>query len=125
MQKIPIILPYPRYLKFIEGVYELSEKNFISLQAKHAQTILLSAQRLKATIFTCIRNEFHIFASGSGYQDRVGFSLEIDPELNVVAQGYRIVITSERITVQGKDEAGLYYGCCTLGQLFQYYSSDI
>ncbi|MFZ2095590.1 MAG: family 20 glycosylhydrolase [Anaerolineales bacterium] len=123
MQKMPLLLPNPLFIRYTEGVCELRDKNFILLPAKQAQSILFSGLQLKAAILACTQKEFNIIAGVSGSQDQVGISLQLDPELNIEPQGYRIVISPERITIQGKDEPGLFYACYTLSQLFQYYSS--
>jgi hexosaminidase len=123
MQKKPTLLPNPRNLKLTEGVCEFNEKNIIQLQAKQPQSILFSALQLKKAISSCTGKEFSITASTTVPAEQVGISLQLDPLYKFKPQGYQLVISPVRISIISQDEPGLYYACCTLGQLFQYYSS--
>jgi len=45
--------------------------------------------------------------------------LSLDPNLNLKAEGYTLSITNEKISVTGKDTAGLFYGLMSLSQLME------
>ena len=40
-------------------------------------------------------------------------------------EGYQLTITTDAITITGKDEAGIFYGVCTLNQLIQQYKTQL
>ena len=64
MQKVPILLPNPRKLKFTEGICNLQEKKVILL-SNHPQSLLFSATRLKNALTTYHYPEMEIHASNS------------------------------------------------------------
>ncbi|WP_149273655.1 family 20 glycosylhydrolase [Pareuzebyella sediminis] len=46
-------------------------------------------------------------------------TLIIDTGLDIPQQGYTMKITDETVAISAKDDAGLFYGCMTLGQLLE------
>ncbi|MFT7163072.1 MAG: hexosaminidase, partial [Bacteroidia bacterium] len=44
---------------------------------------------------------------------------DIDSSLDLKPEGYTLTISEEQIVISGKDEAGLFYGFQTLGQLIE------
>lgn len=44
-------------------------------------------------------------------------SLEIDPQMELPAEGYILDVTSERVSIQAKDRGGLFYGMASVMQL--------
>ena len=45
--------------------------------------------------------------------------LKIDTALNLKSEGYVLSIDDEKITIKGKDKAGLFYGLMSLSQLME------
>jgi hypothetical protein len=46
-------------------------------------------------------------------------SFEVQPDLDLKEEGYLLDLTGEKITIQAKSKAGLWYGLMTLGQLLE------
>lgn len=123
MQKVPCLIPNPRSMKFTEGISAFLNKSIILLQSDRPQNTIFSALFIKKSIQSGYNKEFDISASASVPPELVGIRLVIDPRIKENAQGYRLTIAPDIIDIQAKDEPGLWYACCTLAQLIQYYAS--
>lgn len=55
---------------------------------------------------------------GEGNQEKPQLIYQIDPTVELPAEGYTLTITEKQISITAKDEAGLFYAFTTLGQLF-------
>jgi len=106
-------------------------------QETHANNLLPIPQRYESSGYSKIRPEqalTHYAAPGSELsvlkdlfstiqavqqQAKARLVSSIDASLDLPAQGYRLVIDQERISVVGKDRPGLFYGFMTLLQLIE------
>jgi microcystin degradation protein MlrC len=55
-------------------------------------------------------------------QDQAHILYDINPQLNTPAEGYQISIKDGKISLHGKDQAGLFYAFITLSALLEEYS---
>jgi hypothetical protein len=122
MHNIPTLLPTPRNIKLTDQVCNLSEKKLILLDTEHPQSLLFSAKRIQAALDLQYHLELEIYAGKTAILDRVGITLLLNSQLHIKQQGYRLIITPDGILIEAMDEPGLFYACCTLIQLLQYYS---
>lgn len=53
--------------------------------------------------------------------DQANVVFDLDPQMNTPAEGYQISIKDRKITLTGKDQAGLFYAFITLDQLIKDY----
>ncbi len=123
MQNLPILLPTPRNIQLSEGVCTLSkENNIILLNLDYAQAGLFSAARLRDALKAFTKTEMQINASHLSDTKNVAATLRVAEHFPIKRQGYHLKVTPQGIEIEAVDEAGLFYGCCTLIQLTQYYS---
>ena len=122
MQNIPILLPTPRNLKLTGGIYTLHDKCLILLDNNHPQSLLFSALRIGNALFANHYPKMEIYASSAIQPESVGITLRLDSHINTKLQGYKLKITPAGISIEARDEPGLFYACCTFIQLLQYYS---
>jgi hypothetical protein len=111
------LLPMPRELKFTSGSYLLKANKRIVLQAEQAGDLLLSAQRLQMALSNLARVDWALAATAPA-QD-TGVTLRVDSAQVTHAQGYELTITPDAITIVAHDNAGVFYGVCTLIQILE------
>jgi hypothetical protein len=109
----------PRKIIFPGGHQSLSANALIAIssaelyfEAHFAQRALLDFAGLSWPIVV-----------GQGYE-HTGLMLVLDNSLEH-DQGYRLTVENGRITIQGADAAGIFYGVCTLRQLLQLYAGAV
>ncbi len=123
MSILPSLLPAPHSLKLIGGICKLYDRSLIQLAADHPQSLVFSASRLQHALKSYDQLAFEIYAGQATQLGNIGITLLLKQQSGIKPQGYRMHVTSEGIVVEACDEPGLFYGCCTLNQLFQYYSA--
>jgi hypothetical protein len=121
MNNVPVLLPAPRNLKLTDGICTLYNKRLILVDHDHPQLILFSALQLQDAINAYHHQKLEIYASSAVQLDPVGVTLRHTPQLNIKHQGYILNITPTGISIEARDEPGIFYACHTLIQLFQYY----
>jgi hexosaminidase len=119
--KTPILLPLPHQLSFTEGNFPLSNNRLIIIDSDHPQSLIFSASRIKDAINSFLGYQWEIVASIAVPQEDICLSLHIETDKISHPQGYSLQITPQLILIEAHDEAGIYYGCCTLVQLLQNY----
>jgi hexosaminidase len=122
MQNIPVLLPTPRELELIGGLFTFQDNNLILLDNDQPQSLIFSALRLRDAVNDNHFAKTEIYASGAFQMESIGITMRLDPQLNIKPHGYCLKITPARISIESRDEPGLFYACCTLVQLFQYYA---
>lgn len=122
MQNIPVLLPTPRSLKLTNRLCKLHDKNLILLDNGLPQSLLFSALRVQDALTAYHYPKMEIYASSAIQRKYVGITLRLDPKLDIYPQGYWLKITPAGISIDARDEPGLFYACCTFVQLLQYYS---
>jgi hexosaminidase len=122
MDTIPTLLPAPVELQFCHGLCDLRHKSLILLESDHPQTMVFSALRLQLAINTHLHIPLEIYAGKFSQLDQVGIILRFDPNLHLKPQGYRLQITPSEILVEAQQAEGIFYACCTLIQLVEYYT---
>jgi len=120
----PILLPYPRSLKIIDGFYTFSTNRLILLESEHPQSILFPGTQIQKAIITQLGLKYEINASTTILQELVGVVLRIAPVHLENHQGYLLHITPSSICIEANNEQGLFYGCDTLIQIFDYFLSE-
>ena len=121
MAQTPSLLPIPRHITLNHGYIQLTYKQLICLDCTHPNRLLFPARRVQQALLAHLGLNYELNASPAVPEDRVGILLRLAPGLDMHPQGYSLDITPADITLQAKDEAGLFYGCCTLVQLIQNY----
>jgi hypothetical protein len=120
-QKIKTLVPQPQRYEPQAGAFTAPTDVLIHL-VNAAPSIYPVAQRLQAVLADS-GIEAEITASDS-FVETPHVVLRLDADDAVYVQGYRLTITPDRVTITGADEAGLFYGVITLGQLIALYGDE-
>ncbi len=111
-----LLLPQPRRVERQDQAYVLQPDRLIWLDSAAPQRLCFAAQRFRQALIDRAGLTWPIVA-GATATDRVGLTLRLTPERIPQPQGYELTVEPERITITTHDEAGLFYGICTLIQL--------
>jgi hexosaminidase len=112
-----VLLPLPRKLTLLTGEIRLSGGKLILIDTTQTQELLFAATRWQRALLKRANIHWEITASKAVPAEQIGVTLRIDPSRVPHRQGYELLIGSESINITGSDEAGVFYGVCTLIQL--------
>ncbi|MDO8968674.1 family 20 glycosylhydrolase [Algoriphagus sp.] len=103
------------------GPKEKSDAHFVVLPSPSSFEITgkskLASSDLES-VFLVAKDHFTSGKSLSDFQnDQISFALE--PELEVKSEGYVLEITDRKVEIKSSNDAGLWYGLMTLGQLLE------
>ena len=115
----PLLLPAPRRLTLTGGEIPLDSERLILIQAESPQALLFTAQRLQRALLARWGPGWEISAGSAVPAGLVGLCLQLDPALQLPAQGYELAVSSEGIRIRASDPAGIFYGACTLIQIIE------
>jgi hypothetical protein len=117
------LLPIPRQIEFTEEGYKLSEKGQILLDGPQPADLLFTARRFQESILKRLGLVWEIVTRQDDNPDEPADSsclrLDLDPERDILEQGYNLEITPEGVLILGRDAAGIFYGVCTLIQIVE------
>ena len=119
MPDSPLLLPAPRALRLADGAYPLPDHRLIVLDSDAPQALLFSACRLQAALHRRSGQAWAIVASTSVPQADIGVTLSVVPGGACHAQGYRLTVSPDGISVVAATPAGIFYAVCTLCQLIE------
>ena len=111
------LLPNPRKITPLEGLYVFQPGKLIQVDSPEPQGLLFSVSRFQQALQTSLGLSWQTAAGWAMPKVEVGLSVSIVPHLVTHPQGYRLEITSQGISLRGHDAAGVFYGVCTLNQL--------
>lgn len=111
------LLPIPRHLEPCRGANPLPPDRLIRLECPSPQYLFFSASKLQQFLRTHLGLHWQINASSSAPTDRSGITLRLAPAEVTHPQGYKLTITHQEMLIQAHDEAGIFYGVCTLIQI--------
>jgi len=117
------LLPLPRQLDFAPGSYSLAPGRLILVgdgTTAHSVSIRIraAAVRLQKAL-AAAGLDWELTASPAVPPQLIGVALRLSPHPLTQPQGYRLQITTAGITIEGQDEAGIFYGVCTLIQIIK------
>ena len=121
MDKQPVLLPNPQHLKIGDDFYIFTANQQILLVSEHPQSIFFSGTKIQNAIFNKLGIYYGI--NTNFLEPQVGIALRIVPGLGEGRQGYHLHITPASISIDANTEQGIFYGCCTLIQVLEYYLS--
>jgi hexosaminidase len=117
---LSLLFPRPQQFTLTQSTFLLPDEPGIRL-AYDPQRIRFAAQRLQHTLS---ERGLYPRMTAADFSDnrRTGvwdspIILDVNPILLGRPQSYRLVINERGISVTGADEAGLFYGVCTLQQI--------
>lgn len=117
MEPVYQFLPNPRQLKWGKGRHELAQSKHIRLEHPEPQALSFSAGRLQQALRCHLGLDWGIIASWASPKNAVGVTLRLNRDELRYPQQYSLKIKPSQIVIEGHDEAGIFYGICTLVQL--------
>lgn len=115
----PRLLPQPRSVTELDQICSLRDDLFILLDGPDPQALCFTAQRFQAALHRVCGLRWSLLASSAVPYDLIGLILRLAPEQVKQPQGYELRIGPGSITLEAHDEAGLFYGVCTLIQILE------
>ncbi len=115
----PHLLPAPRHVKWLEGVFALAPGKLIRLNADAAQSLRFAATRLRDQLRERFDLEWALSAGRDLPLAEIACTLAVLPEAIPQPEGYRLRITPTGILIHAHDAAGAFYAVCTLKQLLE------
>jgi len=112
------LIPIPKSLTITEGNFSLNSGRIIAYGISKNTGIRFTARLLQKTLKE--KGLQFSIAAGIASGESPEITLLINPEKVTNPQGYNLVVSSKNITITAHDEAGLYYGVLTLGQIITY-----
>ena len=113
------LLPQPRQLEVLSHRYHLAAERFILLDVPQPQHVLFAPRRFQQALTERLRVPWDLIASPATPRDQIGLVLSLQPDRLTRPQSYELTIGSDLISIVAADEAGLFYGVCTLIQLLE------
>jgi hexosaminidase len=114
-----VLLPQPRQIDLLEQAHVLRADRFILLDAPDPHTLRFAAQRFQAALQRVCGLQWSLFASPAVPPEVIGLTLRLNPDRVTHSQGYELTIGPEQISLEARDEAGVFYGVCTLIQILE------
>jgi hypothetical protein len=111
------LLPAPRKLELHAGQLTFQPACLILLDCPQPQDLLFTARQAQQALRSCLDLDWQLTTTWAVPSQEIGLTLRLAPQAVPQAQGYRLAVAPQDITIQGHDKAGLFYGVCTLKQL--------
>jgi hypothetical protein len=112
-----LLLPQPRRVERRTQAFALRPDRLIWLDSAAPQKLRFAAQRFQQALIDDAGLTWPIVAGAATASDQVGLALRLAPDRIAPPQGYELTVEPGRITIAAHDEAGAFYGVCTLIQL--------
>jgi hexosaminidase len=113
------LLPAPRHIEMTEGTFALADQRLILLDSAEPQALRFAAAHIQKTWHDRFGLTWQVVASAATPREQIGLALRVTSELTLSPQGYELVISPDGMTITAPDEAGVFYGICTLIQILE------
>jgi len=113
-----LLLPTPRQLESLEGTLPLTDGRLILLDSANPQSLRFAALRFQHALHDRFNLTWEIVASKATPRNQIALTLRLTPEQKH-PEGYELVVAPDGITIEAGDEAGIFYGVCTLIQIVE------
>ncbi len=120
---IPCLLPQPKSIRPLDGVFEIDVHTSISLEAGTSYADVITANRLKCGLLEATGYDLPVTRAEHDCRAH-DFILRIVPD-GMNAESYRIHIAGDCVCVEGASSAGLRYGVETLLQIVNQFGIDL
>ena len=110
------LLPYPRNLVSLPGNFAFSDHHFIAIDSPDPLKLFLSGRNIQKKL-NGQGIHVEIIAGCHASEDQIDIILRLLPDSTLPPQGYQLQISPQRVVIESSDEAGIFYGVCTLQQL--------
>jgi hexosaminidase len=112
------LLPAPRQLETSEETFAPADGQLILLDSADPQALRFAAARFQRALHDRLGLTWETVASKSIPREQIALTLRVTPE-QTRPQGYDLAIAPDGITIEAQDEAGIFYGTCTLIQILE------
>jgi hexosaminidase len=119
------LLPAPRQLELAEGTFALIDKRLILLDSAAPQALRFATARFQRSFYEHVGLTWEAVASKATPQEQIALTLRVTPESSTPPQGYAVSIAPDGISITARDEAGVFYGICTLIQILESQTSHL
>ena len=116
IKNLLVPLPAPRSVDMRQGTLTLTDGKLILLDSADPQALRFAAARFQHGLRERFGLTWETVASRSTPRDHIALTLRVTPD-HPHPQGYDLAIAPDGITVEARDDAGIFYGVCTLIQL--------
>ena len=113
------LLPTPRHIEMAEGTFALTDERQVLLDCATPQALRFAAAHFQRSLYERTGLTWQIVASTATPREQIALTLRVTPESSDPPQSYALVITPDGVTVSAPDEAGVFYGICTLIQILE------
>ncbi len=120
-----LLLPVPREVKRCEQSLLLRDERLILLDVEDPQALHFTGSRFQEAMKTRLGLTWELNASPAAPSELIGLTLRLAPYAIPQPQGYYLKIGPEGILLEGHDEAGIFYGVCTLNQILQMVAGNV
>ncbi|MGD9091567.1 MAG: glycoside hydrolase family 20 zincin-like fold domain-containing protein [Anaerolineales bacterium] len=124
MKESLILLPYPQTLSKTGGKTKLSDNKVISLGVASASTLFTTAILAQNALEQYAGLNWPVVGGSAGPVNDRGLLITIDAR-GLRRQGYQLSVNPERIHINARDSAGVFYGVQTLVQLLQQFGDTL
>jgi len=112
------LLPAPRQLEMSGGAFAPADGRLILLDSADPRALRFAAARFQQALHDRLGLTWETVASKSTPREQIALTLRVTPE-QARPQGYDLTIAPDGITIEAQDEAGIFYGICTLIQILE------
>ncbi|NKI27522.1 hypothetical protein HCG49_13210 [Arenibacter sp. 6A1] len=112
------LVPKPKDLNISQGEFTHNSGRIIAYGIAKNRGLRFSARYLQDIL---AKKGMNFFIAGNiAYGESPRIELIINPEKVRKVQGYHLEVSDQHISITAHDEAGLYYGVLTFGQVLEY-----
>jgi hypothetical protein len=119
------LLPAPRQLTILNGVYTLPDNQLIVLDGLDPQEIHFTARRVQAALRKEAGVNWPIVAGKGIPAERVGLTISVVPGGVEHPQGYQLSVAKRGVFIVAGTAAGAFYGGLTLSQIVRQHGPDL
>ncbi|GIL13148.1 MAG: hypothetical protein BroJett038_18680 [Chloroflexota bacterium] len=119
-----LLLPRPQEMQLAGGTVSLPDGKLIALAAPRPAALYFMAERARAALERYGGKSWEIVGGQAVPPGLIGLRIALDESIGR-AEGYRLVVSADGVTITGFDEAGAFYGVTTFIQLLQRHGADL
>jgi hexosaminidase len=111
------LLPAPRQIYLEDGLYPIADIGLVRCGSRDRKSLLDTAKYLLSRLKNRFGLDWGLAEIGDQDGPQGDICLQLSPKKVPQEQGYYLVIGPGGIQINGHDEAGVFYGVCTLIQI--------
>jgi len=104
-------------MKVFDGSFSIEPERLILLDSSNPQELRFAADKVRRTLLDVLGVVWEITASRAAPLDQISLALRLTPDKVAHPQGYELSIGRDSIQINAHDQAGAFYGICTLIQI--------